>query len=77
MSARWSTRSKERSPVPALPRRPKAARVEFTLLAALAIFASLEAALGICVGCKAFYRAMRLGLVPPAVCEDGVTAEST
>lgn len=42
----------------------------FALLGALALFASLEAALGLCVGCQAFYLGMRLGLVPPSVCED-------
>jgi Domain of unknown function (DUF4395) len=42
----------------------------FALLGVLAVFASLEAALGLCVGCQAFYLGMRLGLVPPAVCDD-------
>jgi hypothetical protein len=40
------------------------------LVGVLAVFASLEAALGVCVGCQAFYLGMRLGLVPPHVCED-------
>jgi Domain of unknown function (DUF4395) len=40
------------------------------LVAVLAVFASLEAAVGLCVGCQAFYLGMRLGLVPPSVCED-------
>lgn len=40
------------------------------LVAVLAVFASLEAAFGLCVGCRAFYLGMRLGLVPPHVCED-------
>jgi len=40
------------------------------LVAVLAVFASLEAALGICVGCQTFYLGMRLGLVPPQVCEE-------
>jgi hypothetical protein len=40
------------------------------LIAVLAVFASLEAAIGLCVGCQAFYLGMRLGLVPPHVCED-------
>ncbi|MGH3050519.1 MAG: DUF4395 domain-containing protein [Gaiellaceae bacterium] len=44
--------------------------VAFGLVAVIAVFASLEAGLGLCVGCKAFYLGMRLGLVPPAVCED-------
>jgi Domain of unknown function (DUF4395) len=42
----------------------------FALLGILAVFAVLEAALGLCLGCRAFYLGMRLGLVPPAVCED-------
>ena len=42
----------------------------YALVAVLAVFASLEAAFGLCVGCKAFYLGMRLGLVPPSVCED-------
>jgi hypothetical protein len=36
----------------------------------IALFASLESGFGLCVGCKAFYLGMRLGLVPPSVCED-------
>src|SRR4051794_26477616 len=36
----------------------------------IAVFASLASALGICVGCRALYFGMRLGLVPPHVCED-------
>lgn len=40
------------------------------LVALIALFASLEAAFGLCVGCRAFYLGMRLGLVPPSVCED-------
>jgi hypothetical protein len=40
------------------------------LVAAIAVFASLEAAFGVCVGCRAFYLGMRLGLVPPSVCEE-------
>ena len=42
------------------------------LVGVLALFASLEATLGVCVGCRAFYAGMRLGLVPPHVCEDCV-----
>jgi Domain of unknown function (DUF4395) len=42
----------------------------FALVGVIAVFASLESALGLCVGCKAFYLGMRLGLVPPSVCED-------
>jgi Domain of unknown function (DUF4395) len=40
------------------------------LVAVLAVFASFEAAIGLCLGCQAFYLGMRLGLVPPSVCED-------
>jgi hypothetical protein len=40
------------------------------LIGVLAVFASLEAAFGLCVGCRVFYLGMRLGLVPPSVCED-------
>jgi hypothetical protein len=40
------------------------------LVAVIAVFAALEAALGLCVGCRAFYLGMRLGLVPPQVCEE-------
>jgi hypothetical protein len=42
------------------------------LVGVLAVFASLEAAFGLCVGCRVFYAGMRLGLVPPSVCEDCV-----
>ena len=42
----------------------------FALVAVVAVFATLEAAFGLCVGCKAFFLGMRLGLVPAAVCED-------
>ena len=42
----------------------------YALVAVLAAFASLEGAFGLCVGCKAFYLGMRLGLVPPQVCEE-------
>ena len=40
------------------------------LVGVIAIFASLESGFGLCVGCRAFYLGMRLGLVPPQVCED-------
>ena len=40
------------------------------LVAVVAVFASLESAFGLCVGCRVFYLAMRVGLVPPSVCED-------
>jgi hypothetical protein len=42
----------------------------FALVGVIAVFASLESAFGLCVGCKTFYLGMRLGLVPPSVCED-------
>ena len=42
----------------------------FALVGVVAVFASLEAAVGLCVGCQTFYLGMRLGLVPPSVCED-------
>ena len=44
--------------------------VAFALVGVIAVFASLEAAFGLCVGCKTFYLGMRLGLVPPSVCEN-------
>jgi hypothetical protein len=40
------------------------------LLAVIAVFASFEAGLGLCVGCKVFFAGMRLGLVPPQICEE-------
>jgi hypothetical protein len=40
------------------------------LLGVLAVFASLEAGLGLCLGCKTFFLGMRLGLVPPQICEE-------
>jgi hypothetical protein len=40
------------------------------LVGVVAAFASLEAAFGFCVGCRVFYAGMRIGLVPPSVCED-------
>jgi predicted Abi (CAAX) family protease len=42
----------------------------YALAGVIALFASLEAGFGLCVGCKAFYLGMRLGLVPPSVCEE-------
>jgi hypothetical protein len=42
----------------------------YVLVGVIALFASLESGLGLCVGCKTFYLGMRLGLVPPSVCED-------
>jgi hypothetical protein len=40
------------------------------LVAVIAVFATLESAFGLCVGCRAFYFGMWLGLVPPQVCEE-------
>jgi hypothetical protein len=40
------------------------------LVGVLAVFASLEAGLGLCVGCKTFFLGMRLGLVPAQICEE-------
>jgi Domain of unknown function (DUF4395) len=40
------------------------------LVALVAVFASLEAGFGLCVGCKVFFVGMRLGLVPPQICEE-------
>jgi hypothetical protein len=42
------------------------------LVGVIVVFASLEAAFGLCVGCRAFYLGMRVGVVPPHVCEDCV-----
>jgi len=39
------------------------------LLAMMVLFATLEAAIGFCVGCKIFAVLMRLGVVPQEVCE--------
>ncbi len=48
-------------------RRPRAARV---VLGALAAAAGLEAAFGLCLGCKIFELGMRTGVVPESVCEE-------
>jgi hypothetical protein len=42
----------------------------YGLLGLLAAFALLEAALGLCVGCKIFGLGMRLNLVPAEVCAE-------
>ncbi len=42
----------------------------WALVGAIVGFATLESAFGVCVGCKAFFVGMRLGLVPPSLCED-------
>jgi hypothetical protein len=41
----------------------------WVVLGGLAVAASLEAFLGFCVGCRVFALAMRVGLIPEAVCE--------
>lgn len=48
-------------------RRPQAARLA---LGALATAAALEAAFGLCLGCKLFELGMRAGVVPESVCEE-------
>jgi hypothetical protein len=48
-------------------RRPRAARA---VLGALAAAAGLEAALGLCLGCKLFELGMKAGVVPESVCEE-------
>ena len=40
------------------------------LIGVLAVFASLEAGFGLCIGCRVFFVGMRLGLVPPQICEE-------
>ncbi len=40
------------------------------VVALLATAAFLEAALGLCLGCKAFAVLMRIGLIPESVCEE-------
>jgi hypothetical protein len=42
--------------------------VAYALVAVLAVFATLEAAFGLCVGCKTFALLMRVGVVPERVC---------
>jgi len=42
----------------------------YTLIGILGVFATLESAFGLCVGCKMFAILMRLGLVPEEVCAD-------
>lgn len=39
------------------------------LLAMMVVFATLEAALGFCVGCRIFAGLMRLGVIPEETCE--------
>lgn len=40
------------------------------ILAIMVVFATLESALGLCVGCRVFNLLMRLGVIPEEVCED-------
>lgn len=40
------------------------------ILIVMAVFATLEAAFGLCVGCRVFNLLMRLGVIPDDVCED-------
>lgn len=46
---------------------PTAARV---VIAMLAVAATLEAALGFCLGCRMFSLLMALGVIPESVCEE-------
>ena len=41
----------------------------YVLLGMLVLAASLEAFLGICLGCKIFAVLMRIGVIPPEVCD--------
>jgi hypothetical protein len=41
----------------------------YVLLALLLVAATLESVFGLCLGCKAFAVLMRLGAIPPRVCE--------
>ncbi|HVF18807.1 MAG TPA: DUF4395 domain-containing protein [Mycobacteriales bacterium] len=41
----------------------------YAVLGALVVAASLEAALGLCLGCKVFALLMRVGVIPRTVCE--------
>jgi hypothetical protein len=40
----------------------------YVLVGVLAVFALLESALGLCVGCKVFAVLMRVGVIPESVC---------
>jgi hypothetical protein len=42
----------------------------YGLIAVLVVFATLESAFGLCVGCKMFALLMRLGVIPDSVCEE-------
>jgi len=41
----------------------------YVVLGMLVVAATLEAALGLCLGCKVFALLMKAGLIPPEVCE--------
>jgi hypothetical protein len=45
------------------------ATAAYVLLALLIVAATLESVFGLCLGCKAFAALMRLGAIPPHVCE--------
>lgn len=40
------------------------------LLGMLVVFATMESALGVCVGCKIFALLMRLGVIPDSICDE-------
>ncbi len=42
----------------------------YIVLGVLAFFAFLEAAFGLCVGCRVFAVLMKVGVIPEAVCEE-------
>jgi hypothetical protein len=46
------------------------AGLAYGLIAVLVVFAALESALGLCVGCKVFALLMRAGVIPESVCEE-------
>jgi hypothetical protein len=44
--------------------------VAIAILGLMVVFATLESVFAYCVGCKAFAGLMRLGVIPPEVCEE-------
>ncbi|HEV7887721.1 MAG TPA: DUF4395 domain-containing protein [Acidimicrobiales bacterium] len=46
-----------------------ASAAAYALLGVLVVFATLESVFALCVGCKVFAVLMRLGVIPPEVCE--------
>ena len=42
----------------------------YLLIGVVAVFAFLEAAVGLCVGCKVFALLMRTGILPESVCRE-------